>query len=45
MPAPEQLAQLASDLECLWNDPQADMRLKNASCTSNKLNPLSKPCR
>jgi hypothetical protein len=28
VPAPEQLADLASDLELVWNDPQADMRLK-----------------
>ena len=28
VPAPEQLAELAGDLELLWNDPQVDMRLK-----------------
>jgi DNA invertase Pin-like site-specific DNA recombinase len=28
VPAPEQLVELASDLEQVWNDPQADLRLK-----------------
>jgi hypothetical protein len=28
VPAPEQLVELASDLEQVWNDPQADPRLK-----------------